>query len=366
MKTTFRMSLMFLALGLALAGCGKSEKAGAAASTAGEHKAAEAAAVARDTALFAATDVATVGRADLTAGVPVSGTLAPGWRSHLTAPLDEVVESVVVREGQRVAGELLARFRLGAVQAAAASSKALLKGAQADWERSRNLLREGAVSERDVEAAEAAYRAAAASDAEMSDRLGDASVRAPSAGTVTTRSVQSGDRVGVGDPMFVLADTRELEFEATIPSEYVPLVKPGAPVTLSVTGWDAGSIRGRVARVNATADAATRQVKVYVSVPNPGERLVGDLFASGSIVTEHAAQVLAVPSAAVRSDGATRFAWVVRDGRLAKREVKFGLADEAHDRVQVLSGLVSGEIVVTGPIEGLREAQPVRIAGKER
>jgi RND family efflux transporter MFP subunit len=357
MNTTRNLSILLaLAAALALAGCaGKPEKA------------AEAKGAAADTALFAATDIATVAKTDLTAGVPVSGTLAPGWRTRITAPLDEVVDAVVVREGQRVSkGEVLARFRMDAVQTAAASAQAQLKSAQADLERQKNLLREGAVSERDVESAEAAYRAAVAANSEASHRYSDASVRAPRAGTVTVRSVQAGDRVGVGDPMFVVADTRELEFEATVPSEFVRLVRVGAPVTLSVTGWEAGSIHGKVARINSTADEATRQVKVYVTVPNTGGQLVGDLFGTGSIVTDRATGVLAVPSAAARTKDGDSSAWVIVNGRLVKRAVKFGLVDEAHDRVQVLSGLAAGETVVTGPVQGLSDGQAVRVAGKDR
>ena len=356
MRPTIRISLCLLLAALALTGCGKPE-----------HGAAKAAGAPADTAMLAAADVATVTRGDLTAGVPVSGNLAPGWRARVTSPLDEVVQDVLVREGQRVAkGQVLARFRMDAVETAAASARAQLKSAQADYERQKNLLREGAVSERDLESAEAAYRAAAANEAAASRRFTDASVRAPSAGTVTVRSVQAGDRIGFGDPMFVIADTRELEFEATVPSEFVRFVKPGAPVSLAVTGWEAGAIHGRVARVNATADEATRQVKVYVTVPNPGGRLVGGLFASGDVITKQSRSALAAPTAAVRHDGDASFALVVEGGHLARRALRTGLADRTRDRVEVLEGLKAGDVVVTGSIEGLVASQPVRVQGGGR
>ncbi len=359
MNTTLRWTLGMAALAalLAAAGCGgKGDAADAA------HNGAE-----PDTALLAASDVATAARMDLSVGVPVSGPLAPGWRARVTSPLDDVVQEVLVREGQPVAkGQALARFRMGAVEADAASARASLKSAAADWERQKNLLKEGAVSERDVEAAEAAYRAAAAQAEVATRRLADATVRAPGAGTVTTRSVQSGDRVGTGDPLFVVSDTRELELEATVPSEFVPQVRLGAPVQVSVAGYADGTISGKVARINATADPATRQVKVYATVANPGRRLVGDLYATGTILVERAARVLAVPTSALRREGQATLVWVVGpDGRLARRAVKAGLRDERLDRVQVLSGLAEGERVVTGTAEGLAAGQPVRVSGKE-
>jgi membrane fusion protein (multidrug efflux system) len=360
MHTTVRMILWVAALATVLgaAGCGGNGEGSTGNGRSGGDP---------DTALLAGADVALASRADLSVGVPVSGTLTPGWEGHVTSPLDDIVESVAVREGQRVSrSQVLARFRQSSVATAAASARAQLKSASADFERQKNLLREGAVSERDVEGAEAGFRAAQAQDADASRRFQDATVRAPAAGMVTKRSVQSGDRVATGDPMFVVADTRTLEFEATVPSEYVPMIRPGAPVVLSVSGFPAGSIRGKVARLNSTADEATRQVKVYVAVPNPGGQLVGNLFASGDIVTEHAARVLAVPSAALRKDARGTLAYVIENGHVALRPIRPGVRDEAQDLVQILDGLHEGDRVIVGPVEGLVAGQPVRVAGRER
>jgi RND family efflux transporter MFP subunit len=347
-----------LAVGLGAAGCGAKGESAAAKDAGG---------AAPDTALLAAADVAVAATADLAAGVPVSGTLTPGWEARITSPLDDVVQDVGVREGQRVStGQVLGRFRQEGVEAYAASARAALKSATADYERQKNLLQEGAVSERDVESAEAAYRAAQAADEQAGRRLLDATVRAPRAGVVTTRSVQSGDRVGVGDPLFVVADTRSLEFEATVPSEYVPVVRPGAPVSLDVSGFPAGAIRGQVARINSTADEATRQVKVYVTVPNADGRLVGNQFASGNILTARAAHVLAAPGAAIRAAEHGSVTYAIVNGRVEIRPVRPGLRDEQRGLVQVLEGLRAGDSVIVGPVEGLVNGQPVRVSGKER
>jgi membrane fusion protein (multidrug efflux system) len=340
---------------LLLAGCGSKEagrKGTAADSTA-------------NAALLASSDLATVARVDLTTGVPVSGTLAPGWQANVTSPFDDVVNDVLAREGQRE-GEVLARFRDDQVRSNAASAKARLKSAAADYERQKNLLAEGAVSQRDLEAAESAWRAAQADEAGAAKRLADATVRAPRAGVVTQRSVQSGSRVRVGDPLFIVADTRELEFEASVPSEYVSALRPGAPVRLSVAGFPDGSLRGKVARVNAQADAATRQVKVYVNVPNAERRLVGGLFASGNVVTHEAKHVLAVPTAALRREGDVTHVWVLASGRLTLATVRTGLRDEARDLVEIVAGLSEGAQVVVGAVDGFTDGRAAQVAGKGR
>jgi RND family efflux transporter MFP subunit len=346
MRTPLSLSVVLLAI--TLAGCGGKADSKATASPDA------------DAALLAPTDLATAARVDLTTGVPVSGTLSPGWEAQITSPFDDVMAEVLVREGQAVGkGQVLGRFSEDLVNANAASAKARLKSAAADYERQKNLLAEGAVSQRDLEAAESGWRAAQAEDAAASQQLSDATVRAPKAGVVTRRSVQTGTRVGKGDPLFVVANTSTLEFEASVPSEYVRVLRPGAAVRLDVAGFDAGAIRGQVARVNAQADAATRQVKVYVNVPNGNGRLVGGLFASGSVVTKEARKVLAVPAAAIRREGDTSFVWVLANGALDRKPVRVGLRDEARDLIEVLSGLAEGEQVVIGAVEGF---MPGRIA----
>ena len=311
-------------------------------------------------------DVASVARADLVAGLPVSGTLAPAVDVRMTAPVTEVLASVLVREGERVRrGQVLARFRTDVVRPAALSAEAQQGVAAADYERMQNLLKEGAVSERDVEVALANLRAAEATAAAARQRLSEAEVRAPVSGVVAERHVQAGDRVQDGDPLFQLVNIDELEFEATVPSEYAARVRPGAAVALALSGYPEG-VEGRVARVNATVDPATRQLQVYVKVTNRGGRLVGGLFASGRIVIEQVRGTLAIPQAGLRTDpdGGT-YVLLVEGGKLVRRDVTIGIIDEVAGLVQVREGIAAGAQVVVGPAEGLAPGQAVEVAGRE-
>jgi RND family efflux transporter MFP subunit len=318
-----------------------------------------------DVALLAPRDVATVGRADLATGVAVQGVLQPAVDVHIVAPFPEVLDAVLVKEGQAVGrGQVLARFRVTSMAPAAASAEAARRVAAAEHTRMQNLLREGAVSQRDLDAAEAQLRAAEAQAALAQKYLGDATVTAPVAGVIAKRYAQSGDRVADGDPIFRLVDTGELEFEASVPTEALGGVRPGAPVALTVSGLGGVTIAGRVARINATVDQATRQVKIYVTVPNRDHRLAGDMFASGRIVLREVAGAVAVPGAAVQpANGSGLVAWVIRAGKVERRPVTVGLRDERADLVEIKSGLALGETVIVSPMEDLTPGQRVELTG---
>jgi len=320
------------------------------------------------TLVLGATDVARAAAADLVAGVPVSGTLHPMVDIRIASPIPEVLEAVYVREGQAVQqGQVLARFRTDAAGPAALSAEAAVRLDSADYVRMQNLFKEGAVSERDVQNAEVVLRAAQATAASADKKLTESSVRAPVSGVITTKAVDAGDRVKDGDQLFQLANIAELEFEATVPSEYAPQVRPGAPVLLAVTGLAGAPVRGRIARVNATVDPATRQLKVYVSVPNGDRRLVGGLFASGRVILRQVKGAIAVPQSALRTDstGAATYVLVVAGGRIARRDVTAGAVDEQQALVEITKGLAAGDVVVSGPVQGLRPGDVVTVAGGE-
>ena len=312
-------------------------------------------------------DLARAARVDLIAGVPVSGTLDPSVVIRIASPIPEVVEAVFVREGEAVhAGQALARFRTGAVEPAALSAEAQRRLAASDYDRMQNLFKEGAVSQRDVENAEVSLRAAESGEALAKKKLNESTVRAPSSGVISQRAVDSGDRVKDGDLLFQLVNTSELEFAATVPSEYAADVRVGAPVVLAVSGATDAGLSGRVSRVNATVDPATRQVKVYVTVSNSDRRLVGGLYASGRIVLRQVRGAVAVPPTAIRRDaGGKPYVLVVDHGRIGRREVTTGATDEQASLVEIVSGLVGGETVILGPASGLEPGQRVTVTGGE-
>jgi RND family efflux transporter MFP subunit len=317
-----------------------------------------------ESALLTTRDLALVTRRDVATGVPVQGTLKPLADVTLLAPFPDVIEEVVVKEGQSVhRGQVLARMRMTSIAPAAASAEAQRRIAAADYQRMQNLLKEGAVAERDVEVADGQLKAAEAAAAMARKRLDEATVRAPFAGVVAQRFLQSGDRVGDGDRLFRVVNTDQLEFTASVTTEALSQLKPGVPVVLTVSGLGGRQVSGRVSRVNTTVDAATRQVKVYVIVPNRDHRLAGDMFASGRVVLDQAVAALTVPGAGVTSgtDGKVH-AWIVDGGTLRRRAVTIGLRDEQADLVEVRSGLREGDQVIISSVENLVDGQPVQLS----
>jgi len=323
-------------------------------------------------------DVTVALRATLRSGIPLSGALEPKVRVTVGAPMAEQLIEMYVNEGDRVQqGQPLAKFKDQVLQAAAAyantdvaTQRMNVRVAEAESARAVALFAEGAIAQRDrdnalaaLEGAHSRLSLAVSQAANAEDRLRSAVLTAPAAGVVSKRYVQAGDRVDNGKPVLEVVDTRVLQLSASVPTEWLAELKVGRPVSLTVSQLDSSQVSGRISRINPTADPATRQIQIYVDVPNPRETLVGGLFVSGRVVTKEAMRVVAVPRAAVRYEGEDRtpYVYVVNHGRIARRPVGVGISDDDVGLVEITRAVVAGDTVVIGPIEGLGDGTPVAI-----
>jgi membrane fusion protein (multidrug efflux system) len=330
------------------------------------------------TITIGAADVATAVRGVVRSGVPVSGSLEPKVNMTVGAPMAEQIVETYVEEGQRVEqGQPLVRFKDEVVRAGANSARADVATqrmqvaiAVAESTRAEALLREGAIAPRDRDnvllALNAARARQALSESQLAnaeDRLATSTLRAPAAGVVSKRYLQAGDRVDMGKPVMDIVDTRVLQLTASVPIEFVSQVRVGLPVTLQVAQLDSTRVTGRISRINPTADDATRQVRIYVDIPNGAGRLMGGLFASGRVLLREVADAVVVPRSAVRLEGEARtpVVYVIAAGKVSRRVVGLGISDEEQGLVQLTSGVQPGEVVVVGPAEGLSDGAPAEV-----
>ena len=121
------------------------------------------------------------------------------------------------------------------------------------------------------------------------------------------------------------------------------------PVEFTIDAYPGRLFTGSVARVEPTADPSTRQVGVYVRLPNPGGALVGGVFGVGRILTGEQATVAVVPVEAIRGGETEPHVFAIRDGRAVRVPVQLGARNESQGMVQITAGLDAGETVIIAP-----------------
>ena len=321
-------------------------------------------------------NIAVASTGSIMAGPALSGTLEPEREAVLRAQVQGSVLQTYADQGQAVgAGTVLARIDASGIQDAYSSARAGVVSARnsadiaaKDLARNEKLLAAGAIAERDIEQARRTSIAAQAALEEANSRLATAekayrstTVTSPFGGIVSERPVSSGDIVQPGTPLFTVVDPSSMRLEAAVPAEQLSEIRVGVPVTFTVSGYPGRQFVGRIVRVNPTADPTTRQVRIYVSIPNAGRTLVGGLFASGRVSTASRTGLM-VPSSAVDLRGTAPSVIRVKGGKVEKVPVQIGVNDKSSETTEVLTGLSAGDTVLIGAAQGITPGTPVRVS----
>ena len=105
-------------------------------------------------------------------------------------------------------------------------------------------------------------------------QLANLTIRSPLDGVVAKRLANAGDVVAPGTELYHVIDPRSMQLEAAVPSEALSVIKAGLPVQFEVRGYPGQPFTGRIERISPAADPVTRQVSIFVTIPNVGGRLV--------------------------------------------------------------------------------------------
>jgi RND family efflux transporter MFP subunit len=324
-------------------------------------------------------NIVTVARGEIVAGPIISGELRAEREATVRAEIGGPVVSVSAQEGQSVRkGALLGRIEATAIDdarrsaaSAVTSAENQLAVARREAERTEQLVQAGALAARDLDLAKANVTTAEAQLADARARLvaaqeqaGDAVLRAPIDGIVSDRAVNAGDVVSPGTALFTIIDPRSMRLEASVPSEELRALRVGATVQFSVRGYEQ-PFEGRIERISPQADPVTRQVPIFVAIPNVGGRLVAGLFAEGRVVSA-AAKGLIVPQNALNTSGEAPWVLRVAGGKAEKVAVTIGLRDPRTERVEIKAGLNEGDIVLRGAAQGITPGTPVNVGNSQR
>jgi RND family efflux transporter MFP subunit len=328
----------------------------------------------------AATSTVVLDSALLQSGPQFSGTLVPDRAAQLRAQVAGPVLALYAEEGSPVtAGMPVALIDTTTLAEAARSAHSQLASAQLgadvakrNYDRSVTLHNAGAIADRDLETA---HNQSAMADAAVADatsklataekQLANAVVRAPFAGVVSERPASTGDVLQVGALILTVVDPTVLRLEASVAAEYLAAVHVGTRVAFTVNGDSTHYHEARVARINPAVDSVTRQVRLYISVPNADRSLATGLFAEGR-VTVAERRALALPLDAIDRTTSTPSVRRVRGGKVAVIPVTLGLRDEVAERVEVTGAVARGDTLLIGAALTTPAGAVVRITHADR
>lgn len=198
----------------------------------------------------------------------------------------------------------------------------------------------------DVKLAEARLTQGRAAVVVARERLARTVITAPGDGTVISRNVEVGDVAQPGVPLLVLSRDGRTRITAHIDEKNLGLLRVGQTAVGSADAYPEKSFPARLSTVVPAVDPQRGTVEARCDVDEPPSYLVPDMTVSLEIEIARHANVLTVPSEAVRDASATPWVLVARDGRAVRRNITLGIRGSGAS--EVTSGLKEGDVVLPG------------------
>jgi cobalt-zinc-cadmium efflux system membrane fusion protein len=254
-------------------------------------------------------------------------------------------------------------------------AKSQLSAAQRQAERANRLIKDKAISQREVDqaindeaAAQSDFKTAEGNltfarnrlrviigrDQEEVDRLERTrvvnpliTIDSPLNGTVIARKVGPGQyvRADIADMLYTIADLSTMWLKANVPEIDIAAIRIGQEIEVRVAAVPDRVFTAQVIAIGAASDASTRRVGVRSEIPNPDRALKAEMFATFKIAVGEGRPMPSVPSDAVVWEGEQAVVWAEREPMLFERRiVKAGL--EQDGRLEIRDGLKAGEQVI--------------------
>lgn len=190
-------------------------------------------------------------------------------------------------------------------------------------------------------------------------------VKAPASGLVIERKATPGTVVAAGNEIFRISSTASLWMIANVNESDLGRLRAGQSVRVFVRAFPERPFEGRILRLGEQLDPATRTLQVRVLVPNPGNVLKPEMYATAEIARAASREALFVPEEAAQDLNGARVVFV-RTGadRFEVRPIQVSRARD--QRLEVTAGLRSGDrVVVKGAFILKSQLLKSSLAGEE-
>jgi membrane fusion protein (multidrug efflux system) len=297
------------------------------------------------------------------------GTVAAVQGVTVSADLPGTVARILFDSGQSArAGEVLALLDTRQEQAQLAAFEAQRELAHLTFDRMQGLLNERVISRAEFDRATAEYRQTDAQVEEIRAVIQRKTIRAPFSGILGIRQVNLGQYLAGGDGLVTLQSLNPIYVNFGVPQQSAGQIPVGRAVRITTDDVAGVEWAGRVTAIDSLVDEATRNIQVQATLANPNGRLRPGMFVQTEVVLGPTQTAVALPASAISYAPYGDAVFVVTEleddeGKryrgVRQRFVKTGAA--RGDRVAVLSGVKSGDEVVTSGVFKLRNGAAVLV-----
>ena len=273
----------------------------------------------------------------------------------INAKIGDRVVSIPVKVGSRVSeGQILITFPTNNPGLQWLQAKTGLENSERTYQRMKNLLASGDISQANFDGAETQYLVAK-QNFESLRQL--AFLEAPFSGVVTNVKVKVGDKVNPGDPLVTIAQTGTMIARVWASETEVRQLRVGQSANITIEGEE---LTGKIATVSLSMDPNRRAFQVDVHFNNSQGKIKSGTTTDLIFKTDAIAQSIVIPRRFVRVNGDEQYVFVAGSDGLAHRvDIQTGQASGVN--ITIVAGLNANDKVITEGASLLEEGMKIRI-----
>ena len=184
-------------------------------------------------------------------------------------------------------------------------------------------------------------------------------VRAPFDGIVGLKLKSIGEYLEPGEVITSLDSIDPIELDFEVPESAISALKIGAEINAFTRAWGDEVFSGIVKSINTRVNLESRSITVRAKLNNTNLKLKPGMFMIVKLPVVTHKNAIIIPEEAVLTDGTLRTVYVIKDGITNSKAVKLG--QRLPGEVEVLEGISSDAIVITGGIQKVRDGSKVTI-----
>ena len=204
-------------------------------------------------------------------------------------------------------------------------------------------------------------------------------IRAPVTGTILERTAEKGELItaqfassaegGPQGSVVALADLTDLQVELDIAQDDFSKLSPHQKGLLATDAYPDRKYDGQIAEISPEANRQKATVQIKVQILNPDSYLRPDMNATVNFLPNEAGSKAAstqssgvlVPTAAVRDHDGKKIVFIAYDGKAAMREVRIR---STRSSGYLVEGLTGGEDIITSGPPDLKDGDKIKIKGQ--
>ena len=270
------------------------------------------------------------------------------------------VKEIYVKKGDMVKkGQLLLKLDDVVLQQQLATARQQLAFANNLYDRRKNLWAQQIGSEVELVTAKNQVDQAQMSVDLINRQIDQTRVYADISGVADVVNIRLGE-LFTGNNQLQIVNTSQLKAIAQVPENYLGQVKVGSNVKVVIPELNSKTIDTKISVTGKTIDPSTRSFYIETKLPYD-KQFYPNQIALIKIQDYTTSNALTIPVNSLQNDDKGKYVMIaVKDGgRLVARKKPITIGMMYGDRVEVLSGIQTGDDIITDGYQGLYDDQPI-------